>query len=33
MAMNMEAALRLKVGVDGANGIQAFSRDLKNLQN
>jgi tape measure domain-containing protein len=33
MAMNMEAALRLKVGVDGANGIQTFSRDLKNLQN
>lgn len=31
MAMNMDALLRITARVDGANAIQAFSRDLKGL--
>jgi TP901 family phage tail tape measure protein len=31
MAMNMDAAIRIKANVQGANAIQAFSRDLKGL--
>jgi TP901 family phage tail tape measure protein len=31
MSMNMDAAIRIKANVQGANTIQAFSRDLKGL--
>jgi TP901 family phage tail tape measure protein len=31
MSMNMDAAIRIKANVQGANAIQAFSRDLKGL--
>ena len=31
MAMNMDAAIRIKANIQGTNAIQAFSRDLKNL--
>lgn len=31
MSMNMDAAIRIKANIQGANAIQAFSRDLKSL--
>jgi len=31
MAMNMDAAIRISANVQGANAVQAFSRDLKGL--